>query len=146
MNRVTKISEVIFIVSSIIFNLAISGVYISSKIDLTNIFLKISGGIVVSLIIPFTITLFGFIISNAKIKIIISNIIIIFYLLLEILLDYILKIPFRQILSIHIPYIIIFYAASFSIIGVCFTINRKIGFIVLGTFIILIGCLVYNLS
>lgn len=44
---------------------------------------------------------------------------------LEVLLDYILKIPFREILAIHIPYIIVFYAAAFSMIGVSFNINRK---------------------
>jgi hypothetical protein len=62
---------------------------------------------------------------------------------LEILLDYILKIPFREILAIHIPYIIVFYAAAFSMVGVSFDINRKIGFVVLITFCILIGCLIY---
>jgi hypothetical protein len=62
---------------------------------------------------------------------------------LEVLSDYILKIPFREILAIHIPYIIVFYAATFSMIGVSFHINRKMGFIVLTTFCILIGCLIY---
>ncbi len=78
-----KLNEVIFVISSIIFNLSVSVVYVSSKDDLTNIFLKISGLIVVSLIIPFIISLVGFIKGRAKIKIIISNIIVIFYLLLE---------------------------------------------------------------
>jgi uncharacterized membrane protein YecN with MAPEG domain len=62
------------------------------------------------------------------------------------MLDYILKIPFRQILAIHVLYIIIFYAAVFSMIGVSRTISRKMGLIVLATFFILIGCLVYNLA
>ncbi len=60
---------------------------------------------------------------------------------LEVLSDYILKIPFREILAIHIPYIIVFYAAAFSMIGVSF--NIKMGFIVLTTFCILIGCRIY---
>jgi len=52
-------------------------------------------------------------------------------------------IPFRGILALHIPYIIVFYAADFSIIGVTFDKNKKMGFVVLVTFGVLIGCLIY---
>ena len=140
-----KFNEILFVISAIIFNIAVSGVYIASKID-SSVLLKIFGGIVVLLIIPFTITLVGYIKMKAKKKIIISHIFILFYLLLEVLLDYILKIPFREILAIHIPYIIVFYAAAFSMIGVSRTISRKMGWLVIATFWILIGCLIYYLS
>ena len=58
-------------------------------------------------------------------------------------MDYILRIPFREILAIHVPYIIVFYTALFSMIGVSLDRNRKMGYIVTITFLILIGCLVY---
>jgi hypothetical protein len=135
-------NDLLFIGSSIIFNLAVGAVYIASKFD-NIILLKTFGLIVVLLSIPFTISLIGYIRNKAKKEIIISHIFIILYLILEILLDYILKIPFREILAIHIPYIIVFYAAAFSMVGVSFDINRKIGFVVLITFCILIGCLIY---
>jgi hypothetical protein len=139
-----KLNEILFIVSSIIFNIAVSGVYIASKID-SSVLLKIFGAIVVLLSIPFTISLIIYIKNKAKKKIIISHIFILFYLLLEVLLDYILKIPFREILAIHIPYIIVFYAAAFSMIGVSRTISRKMGWLVIATFLILMGCLIYYL-
>ena len=145
-----KKNEILFVINAIIFNLAVSGVYISSKIDAAKIAssipLKIFGAIVVLLIIPFTISLIGYIKSKAKKKIIISHIFILFYLFLELMLDYVLKIPFRQILAIHIPYIIVFYAAAFSMIGVSRTINKKMGWLVIATFFILVGCLIYYLS
>jgi len=53
-------------------------------------------------------------------------------------------IPFREILALHIAYIIVFYAADFSMIGVTFDKNKKMGFVVLATFGILIGCLIYR--
>ncbi|MCX6710174.1 MAG: hypothetical protein NTV63_04470, partial [Candidatus Woesearchaeota archaeon] len=144
-----KLNEILFIVSSIIFNIAVGGVYISSKIDAAKINssfpLKIFGAIVVLLIIPFTISLIGYIKDKARKKIIISHIFILFYLFLELMLDYILKIPFREILAIHIPYILIFYAAAFSMIGVSRIINKKMGLLVIATFLILIGCLIYSL-
>jgi hypothetical protein len=99
--------------------------------------------IVLSLIFPFAFTLLGYVREKAEKKITIPHLVILFYLFLELLLDYILVIPFREILAIHVPYIIVFYAADFSMIGVSFNRNRKMGFVVTFTFWILMGCLVY---
>jgi hypothetical protein len=134
--------DILFIGSSIVFNIAVSGVYIASKFD-NLVLLQVFGAMVVFLSIPFTISLIGYIKDKAEKKTILSLLIILVYLCLEIVLDYILKTPFREILVVHIPYIIVFYAAAFSMIGVSFRINRKMGFIVLTTFWIVIGCLIY---
>ena len=137
-----KLNDILFIASAIIFNIGVSGVYLSSKFD-NGVLRQTFGAIVILLSIPFTISLIGYIKEKAEKKIIISLVIILLYLVLEIVFDYILKIPFRDILALHILYIIVFYAAAFSMIGVSFNINRKMGFIVLATFWILIGCLIY---
>lgn len=140
--NVHKLNEVLFIGSSIIFNMAVSGVYLASKFN-NQVLLQYFGAIVVLLSIPFTISLIGYIKEKAKKRIIISHIIILSYLLLEVMLDYVLKIPFREILALHVLYIIVFYAATFSMIGVARIISRKMGLLVLVTFFILIGCLIY---
>ena len=137
-----KSMDIIFIISSIIFNISVSIVYIATKLDNREL-LRVFGVIVILLIVPFTITLIGYIKEKEEKKIIISLVIILFYLFLELLLDYILIIPFREILALHILYIIVFYVAAFSMIGVTFEKNRKMGFVVLATFGILIGCLIY---
>lgn len=137
-----KSQNIIFVFSAVIFNILVSVVYISAKLDLTAL-LQISGFMFVSLIVPFTITLRGYMKNEVEKKIIISNMVVLLYLVLELLLDYILKIPFREILAIHVPYIIVFYAAEFSMMSVSFNINRKAGFVVAITFCILIGCLAY---
>ena len=137
-----KTMDIIFICSSIIFNILVSLVYLAIKFD-NILLLQVSGLFVIVLMLPFSITLYGYIKKEAKRKIIIPHMAILFYLFLELLLDYILMIPFRDILAIHIPYIIAFYAAEFSMIGVSFERNRKMGFVVLLTFLMLIGCLVY---
>jgi hypothetical protein len=136
------LNNLLFITSAIIFNTSISCVYLASKYK-NELLLQTFGLIVVLLIIPFTISLIIYIKKKAEKKIIISVIIILLYLVLEILFDYILKIPFRDILILHIPYILVFYAAAFSILGVSFDINRRMGLVVLTTFLILIGCLMY---
>ena len=137
-----KSMDIIFIGSSIIFNVSVSFLYIVTKLGNLEL-LRVFGIIVLFLIIPFTITLVGYIKEKEERKTIISLVIILFYLFLELLLDYILIIPFREIIALHIPYIIIFYAAVFCMIGVSFDKNKKMGFIVLVTFFILLGCLIY---
>lgn len=138
-----KSMDIIFIGSSIIFNILVSFLYIATKFGNMELVLVI-GIIILFLIIPFTLTLIGYMKEKEEKKIIISLVIILFYFFLEILLDYILIIPFRDILALHIPYIIVFYAADLSMIGVTFDKNKKMGFVVLVTFFILLGCLIYR--
>ena len=142
--NMSKLMDIIFICSSIIFNISVSVLYIATKLG-NMVLMQVCGAIVLSLIIPFTITLLGYTKEKAEKRTVISHVFILFYLFLELLLDYILKIPFREILAIHVPYIIVFYAAMFSMIGVSFDKNRKMGFVVTITFLILIGCLIYYL-
>jgi hypothetical protein len=141
-NKMIEFMDFIFICSAIIFNISVSLVYLATKFD-NILLLQVSGSIVIILIIPFSITLYENIKKDAERKIIIPHIAILFYLFLELLLDYILMIPFRDIIAIHIPYIIVFYVAEFSMISVSFEKNRKMSFVVLLTFFILIGCLIY---
>jgi len=143
MNRNRSVN-IVFICSSLVFNISVSALYIATKLGET-VIMQVCGGIVISLMVPFTITLLGYIRAKGEKKTIISNVSILCYLFLELLLDYILKIPFREILSIHIPYNIAFMAAMFSMIGVSFDKNRRMGFVVTIAFLMLIGCLTYYL-
>jgi hypothetical protein len=140
----TKLIDLVFICSSVILNVSVSLVYVVTKLGdmvLTQVF----GGIAISMIVPFAVTLIGYLRSKESKKTIVSNAIVLFYLVLELLLDYILQITFREILAIHIPYIVVFYAALFSMMAVSFEKNKKMGYVVIATFWILIGCLIYNL-
>jgi hypothetical protein len=139
-----KLIDIVFICASIILNVSVSLVYVVTKLGdlaLTQIF----GGVAVSMIVPFAVTLIGYLRAKESKKTIISIAIVLVYLILELLLDYILQIPFREILAIHVPYIVVFYAALFSVMAVSFEKNKRMGYVVIATFWILIGCLVYNL-
>ena len=140
----TKLIDLVFICSSVILNVSVSLVYVVTKLGdmvLTQVF----GGIAISMIVPFAVTLIGYLRAKESKKTIVSNAIVLFYLALELLLDYVLRIPFREILAIHVPYIVVFYAALFSMMAVSFEKNKKMGYVVIATFWILIGCLIYNL-
>jgi len=142
--NMSELMDIIFICSSIISNISVSALYIGAKLG-DMVLVQVCGAIVLSLIIPFTITLLGYVKAKAEKKTILSHVFILFYLFLELLFDYILRIPFREILAIHVFYIVVFYAALFSMIGVSFDRNRKMGFVVIVTFLILMGCLAYYL-
>ena len=137
-----KMHEKVFIVSAIVFNLLVSAVYVSTKFENMEL-VKTLGYPFAALILPFGYTLYRFIENRDEKRVIISNAVIIIYLFLELLLDKVLMIPFREILWLHIIYIMVFYAAEFSLIGVSFNRDRRMGFGVLFTFFILIGCLIY---
>ena len=78
----SKFHDLLFFISSIIFNLAISGLYLAVKFD-KQFILKLCGLTVVLLIIPYSITLIGFVKSKSKKSKIIMNVIILFYLFIE---------------------------------------------------------------
>jgi membrane-associated HD superfamily phosphohydrolase len=122
----------------------VSILYVEAKLG-DMVIVQVSGAIVVSLMVPLTITLLGYVREKAKRRTLISNEVILFYLSLELVLDYVLRIPFREILTIHVPYIIVFYAALFSMIGVSIEKNKKMASVVIITFLILMGCLIYYL-
>lgn len=140
----TKLIDNIFIYSAVVFNISVSGLYIVTKLGNTTL-TQVFGGIAIFLIVPFSVTLLEYLRVKEKKRTIISNGIIVLYLFLELLLDYILRIPFRKILALHVPYILVFYAALFSMIGVSFDKNKRMGYLVIMTFAILIVCLIYNL-
>lgn len=134
----------VFIASAIIFNVLVSFIYLAGKFE-NVLLLSVLGTIILSLIIPFTITLVAFYRGKEEQKIVIPNIIIIAYFILEILLNYVLQIPFREILSIHVIYSIVFYIAEFSMISIVFNKNRKMGYVMIASFMLLITCLIYLL-
>jgi hypothetical protein len=139
-----RLMDIVFICSSLVFNISVSALYIAAKLG-EIVIVQVCGGIVISLMVPFTITLLGYVREKPKKRTVVSHVFILFYIFLELLLDYILKIPFREILAIHVPYIIVFYAALFSMISVSFEKNKKMGSVVIVTFLILMGCLIYYL-
>jgi len=140
----TKLIDIVFVCSSVVFNISVSALYIAAKLG-DIVLVQVCGGVVISLIVPFSITLLGYVREKAKKRTIISHVFILFYLSLELLLDYVLRIPFREVLAIHVPYIIVFYAALFSMVGVSFEKNRKMGSMVIVTLLILMVCLTYYL-
>ena len=63
----------------------------------------------------------------------------------ELLLDYILKIEFRQSRLLG-PYLLLYYAAQMGMIGYAFMLNKVYGFITLVTYFLSLGASGYSYS
>lgn len=74
-----RLIDTIFICSSIVFNISVIALYISAKLGNMEL-VQVFGCIVISLIVPFTITLFGYVKEKEKKRTIISHMFILFYL------------------------------------------------------------------
>ena len=136
--------DLTFVVTGVVFNLLIIGVYIAQKQERHRL-VRILGSIVICLAIPLVVVFINYLISGRALWIMIYLGFILLYIFVELLLDFILKIEFREKLILHVPYIILFYIASFGFIGISFSIDRAWGYIVSITFWAVLGSLIYLL-
>lgn len=134
--------DVIFVLSAVAFNLLIIGIFIASKHNRLDLCRKI-GTVWLLLAIPLMIVFVRYWIVGKSMEIMIRFGIVFFYMFLDWLLDFVLKVDFRAKAITHVPYIILEYAALFSLIGIAFAINRTWGWIVTITFWLLLASLIY---
>jgi len=135
----------LFFFSAIAFYLFIIGVFISVKKKREKLAKKF-GALTVLLAIPWALVFINYLIIGKQLWIIIIMVIIFAYLFIELLLDIILKIDFRTDWKRHVPYIILFYVVSFGIIGISFSIDAILGWIVTIAFWAELGAVIYSYS
>ena len=136
--------NILFVVTAVVFNLQIIGVYLSSKNGRMEIARRF-GTMILLLAIPFLMVFIGYLVLGQESWILLGFGLVFLYLLLELLLDFILQIDFRQKAHIHIPYIFLFYGVQAVIIAIAFSIDRSAGWLVSSTFWALLAALIYSL-
>ena len=67
------------------------------------------------------------------------------FLILELLLDYVLQIPFRETRLLW-PYLALFYLSAWMMIGYTFLVNKTYGFITLVTYFLSLAATAYSYS
>ncbi|MHA2007996.1 MAG: hypothetical protein ACXABO_12210 [Promethearchaeota archaeon] len=132
----------IFFISGVIFFISIIGIFISAAKE-NEKFLRGIGVIIVSLMIPLIIVFIDYLVVGQSLMRFIYMIVIFIYLIVELVLDFILKIEFRDKTSSHVPYIILEYAACFSFIFNTFEINEMMGWVVSICFWVMLVTLIY---
>jgi hypothetical protein len=134
--------DFVFVFCAVAFNLLIVGVFIATKKERPEL-RKVFGTAFVSLEIPFTIVFIHYLFQDHSLQTLILFGFVLLYIAVELLLDYILKIDFRQKSITHVPYIVLEYVALFSLIGISFSIDRVWGWVVSISFWAVMGSLIY---
>jgi hypothetical protein len=137
--------DLTFVLCAVIFNLLISGIYIASKHEAVRL-RSLLGKVTIGLGVPLIVVLIAFVIEGRPTRTLVYCSLILLYLLVELLLDIILKIEFREKPILHIPYIILFYIASFGFIGISFSIDKNWGYAVSVSFWGVLASLIYLLN
>ncbi len=138
------IFDIIFIALAIIFFSSIIGVFVLTANDKTER-LKAFGIILFVMIFPVVLVLINYISLGRDLKLIIYLVLILIYLILEFLLDQVFKIDFRSKPSMHIPYIVVEWAACFSFLFGAITLDYIWGWIESFFFFAFIVALIYNI-
>ena len=134
----------IFIISSLVFFSSIICVFFLTahgKEDKVKVF----GIILFIMIFPLILVMINYIIVGRDVRFLIFLSLILFYLVLEFLLDQVFKIDFRSKTSRHIPYIIVEWAACFSFLFGALRLDYTWGWIVSIFFFAFIAALIYNI-
>jgi hypothetical protein len=136
--------EGLFIISAFIFFISMIGaLFLMANNKLKTV--RIFGWILFALMFAVIVIMINFIIVSKDPTFIIYTLLIISYLLAEFLLDTVFKIDFRSKISLHIPYIILEYAACFSYVFGTISIDITIGWVVSFFFWTFLGVLIYYL-
>ena len=134
--------DLLFVLSATIFNLLIAGIFFAQKQANTRLVRRF-GTTWLLLSIPLTVVYIRYWMLAKPTWIMIYFSFILFYMLVEWLLDYVYKYDFRAKKRTHIPYIILEYIALFGLIGISFEVDQTWGYIVTISFWILLGSLIY---
>ena len=137
-----RVIDLLFMLTAIAFNLLIAGIFIASKYNKAKL-RQILGITWMLLAIPLFVVFVSYVLEGMKIDILVSFCLVFLYMLAELLLDYVFHVEFREKPITHIPYIVLEYAALFSLIHIASAINATWGWIVGVAFWMLIGCLIF---
>jgi len=134
--------DLLFVLSAAFFNLLIAVIFVAQKLEKGKL-VRTLGILWLCLVVPLSLVFVAYLREGRPIKILVYLLLIFFYMLVELLLDFILKVDFRARSSTHIPYILLEYVALFSLIAIAFDISQFAGTVVSICFWIAMGGLVF---
>ena len=137
-----SIFDWLFFFSAVLFNLLIAGIFILQKQQKEQ-FTRVLGKLWLSLAFPLMVAFIHSMTAGKPSWVLVCFGLVFLYMLVEWMLDFILKIKFRSRWITHAPYILLEYAALFSLIAIAIHIHPTLGWIVSAAFWFLMGSLIY---
>jgi len=136
------LSDLIFLFSTLAFNLLLVLLFVAQKNGLTTAVRGI-GILWLLMAIPLSIVFIRYLSEGRGPAFLVPLALVLLYMLVEFLLDFVFKVEFRRNWKTHIPYIVLEYFALFSLIRIAFNIHRTYGYAVSITFWFLLAALIY---
>ena len=127
-----------------LFNLLITGIMLSRPFGLARLE-NILGITNLLLILPFSLAVILNFLGGREWWSYVLPVVIIVFLIVELLLDYVLQIPFRETRLLW-PYLALFYLSAWMMIGYTFLVSKPYGFITLVTYFISLAATAYSYS
>jgi len=123
----------VFIITNLV-NLLLIGIFLSRPSGLEKVE-HILGLVMMGLILPVGLAVVLNALGKREWWTIVLPLLLILFLVIELLFDYILKLEFRKTALLW-PYLTIFYVGLMAMIGYSFQIGKSYGFITLGTYLL----------
>jgi hypothetical protein len=123
----------VFIIANLV-NLLLVGIFLSRPRGLDKVE-HILGLVMVSLILPVGFAVLLNVLRKREWWTFVLPLLLILFLVIELLFDYILQLDFRSTALLW-PYLTIFYIAEMAMVGYSFLIKKSYGFITLCTYLI----------
>ena len=139
------VSDLVFLFSALAFNLLLAVFFVAQR----NRWIKTARGIGILwllLVIPLAFVFASYLAEGRGAEILVPLALVLLYMLVEFLLDFVFKVEFRRSWKMHVPYIVLEYIALFSLIRIAFSIDRTWGYLVSIAFWILLASLIYLFS
>jgi hypothetical protein len=133
--------DLVFVLTAVAFQLLIIAILIAAKWQRL-VLVRRLGTLWLLLAIPLAIVLLHDLFSGERGTLVPFSLIF-SYMAVDLLLDYILRIEFRQKPALHIPYIILEYGALIGLIWLAFAIGPTWGYLVSFFFWLLLATVVY---
>jgi hypothetical protein len=135
---------VLLVATAISFHFLIAGILVTQKHGKLRLF-RLCSAAWFALIVPLGALFAVALLRGAGVKTVIRYSFVFLYMGVEFLLDILLKVEFRSRWATHVPYILLEYAALFSLLGLARDISRLAGFLVLGGLVAVMMAVAYVL-
>lgn len=139
------VSDLVFLLSALAFNLLLAVFFVAQKNRWAKT-ARVIGILWLLLAMPLAFVFARYLAERRGPAFLVPLAIVLFYMLVEFLLDFVFKVNFRRSWKTHVPYIVLEYIALFSLIGIAFRTDRSWGYLVSITFWILLASLIYLFS
>ena len=134
--------DLVFVLTAIAFNLLIVCIFVAQKNGWAKA-ARFIGLLWLLLTIPFSVVFVRYLTEGNRPGMMVYFGFVFLYILVEFLLDYVLKFDFRRKWITHAPYIVLEYIALYGLIHIAFGIDRAWGFLVSISFWILLASLIF---